>query len=201
MRFLSLFPVIVFLIVSCNKITTKNQVSPIVFQGVKSIDTSLKGTAVLLWDQPSGAQVAGFEIFVEDLTASTAEKLQKLSLAETTDSGSQGVPAILVDLPDEQAPVTTGKLLRAIEGEVNTYEIPKLLPGRYAIQVKAIGADGSFDANKRVAILKVDSTLGYEGISKAEVQGQDVNLEWPVLETTLTNRSVVYTIYEGATFA
>lgn len=191
-----------FLVVSCNKVTTQNSKTPVVFDGIKSVDTTSKGTAVLIWDQPRGGSISGFEIFFEDLTASDSDKTATtLALADASGLSSQDVPAVLVDLPDEQSPMTTGKLLRAIDKGLSTYEIPKLLPGRYAIQVKAVGVDGATDANQRVAILKVESTLGYEGISKAEAQGQNAFLEWPQLETTLTSRDVVYTIFEGATFA
>ncbi|RYZ58211.1 MAG: hypothetical protein EOP07_07740 [Proteobacteria bacterium] len=190
------------LLLSCNKLTTVNSATPVVFDGIKAIDTTSKGTAIVTWDSPRGAKIAGFAIYIEDLSAANSTKTAALTLAGgAIQADAQDVTTILVNLPDEQAPVGSGVPLKAIAGDLNSYEISKLLPGRYAIQVKAVAEDGGPDNNTRVAILKVESTLGYEGISKAEIQGQDVYLEWPQLETTLTSRDVVYTIYEGVTFA
>jgi hypothetical protein len=192
----------VFSVLSCNKLTTVNSATPVVFDGIKAIDTTSKGTAIVTWDSPRGAKIAGFAIYIEDLSAANSTKNAALKLASgAIQADAQDVTTILVNLPDEQAPVGSGVPLKAIAGDLNSYEISKLLPGRYAIQVKAVAEDGGPDNNTRVAILKVESTLGYEGISKAEIQGQDVYLEWPQLETTLTSRDVVYTIYEGVTFA
>ncbi|RYZ91485.1 MAG: hypothetical protein EOP04_00010 [Proteobacteria bacterium] len=190
------------LLLSCNKLTTVNSATPVVFDGIKAIDTTSKGTAIVTWDSPRGAKIAGFAIYIEDLSAANSTKTAALKLASgAIQADAQDVTTILVNLPDEQAPVGSGVPLKAIAGDLNSYEISKLLPGRYAIQVKAVAEDVGPDNNTRVAILKVESTLGYEGISKAEIQGQDVYLEWPQLETTLTSRDVVYTIYEGVTFA
>ena len=193
---LRLIPLFLLLLIgfSCNKLTTQNQIIPVVFKGIREVETSSKGTAIVLWDRPRGGSVAGFQVYVQDLSTTAPVALQLQS------DDDAGAPVILTDANDSSAPVTLGKLVQIVEAERNSYEIPVLLPGRYALQVKAIDAQGAIEGNTKIAIIKVDSTLGYPGIESAEIDGTDILLKWPALASTLTSRNVIYTVYEGPTF-
>ncbi|RYZ73054.1 MAG: hypothetical protein EOP09_02375, partial [Proteobacteria bacterium] len=179
---------------ACNKLTTENEVAPIVFKGIREIETSSKGTAILLWDRPRGGEVGGFQVFVHDLSAVPEAALR---LQDVSDSSA---PVILTDAGDETAPVKLGKLIQIVASDKTSFEIPYLLPGRYALQIKAVATDGTLDRNTKIAILRVESTLGYQGIESADVDGTDVLIKWPALQTSLTSRNVIYTVFEGSTF-
>jgi hypothetical protein len=181
----------------CDKIKTLQESQPILFKGLKGIEVAAKGGLILMWDQPAAITVVGYQIYVQDLTATTATT----KLQDDAGSSSTGTATVILDLPDAESPVTKGKLLQVIAGDLNSFEIDTLLPGHYAFQVRAVAADGRSDTNRRVVILSIESTVGYEGISKAELIGDDVFLEWPALVTALKGQDVNYTVYEGPAFS
>jgi hypothetical protein len=207
-RFLTYFIAMTSLIlglIGCDKIKTIQESQPILFKGLKAIEVSSKGGLILMWDQPAAISVAGYQIFLQDLTDQEVPG-KAVDPASATkllnDSGSSsGTATVILDLPDAEAPVTKGKLHQVIAGDLNSFEIDSLLPGHYAFQVRAVATDGRSDSNPRVVILSIESTVGYEGISKAELLGDDVLLEWPALVTSLKGQDVNYTVYEGPAFS
>lgn len=201
----SVLVLILLFLFGCDKIKTVQESQPILFKGLKSVESSTKDGLILLWDQPPAIQIVGFQIYIQDLTgtvtANTDTKLAASGLRLDEDANKTGIATVLFDLPDSEAPVTKGKLLQVVSGELNSFEIEKLLPGNYALQVRAIAGDGRSDSNPRVMVLTIDSSIGYEGISKAELQGSTLSLEWPALQTNLKGQDVNYTVFEGPAFS
>ncbi len=205
---LSLWISFSLLSLGCDKIKTIQESQPILFKGLKAIEISSKGSLIMLWDQPGSIAVAGYQIYMQDLTAtvdaaakttSTAAAARSMALAD--DTAATGTSTVILDLPDSESPITKGKLLQVVAGDLNSFEIDKMLPGNYAFQIRATAIDGRSDANSRVVILSIESTIGYEGISKAELQGSELYLEWPALITRLKGQDVNYAVYEGPAFS
>ncbi len=199
---------------SCDKLKTIQESQPILFKGLKSIEISSKGGLILLWEQPTSIAIVGYQVFLQDLTATTAstdsqspaKALQavnsprSLGLADESEGSAAGTSTVILDLPDATSPVSKGKLLQIVSGDLNSFEIDSMLPGNYAFQVRAVAADGRSDSNPRVVVLSIESTIGYTGISKAELVDSDLYLEWPALVTSLKGQDVNYTVFEGPAF-
>lgn len=187
----------------CDKIKTKENQAEIQFNGIKSLSVSNQGTAILTWETPANQELAGFEIYQQDLSFedSAPETSTEETELELTQSGAEafGTSIVTSDLNDEEAPVAKGQLIHVSSPDLNTYEVKDLTPGAYGFQIRAVGVDGRTDTNTNVVVLSIESSLGYEGITRAELNGDILELEWATLLTTLKGE-VNYTIFEGEGF-
>jgi hypothetical protein len=191
---------VLIFISACEQLSTNPAADPIAFKGIKSIDLTQNGGLVLSWDQPLLGTVTAYEIYQQELKLeSTQAQGLRLSSSAADDSES-GLTKVLLNIPDAQAPVKQGKLLKVVSGDRNFFELSFLKPGAYGFQIRAVDSNGLSDLNQRVFLLNLERSLGYPGISKAEIVDGRIRLEWPALETSLKG-SVQYTVFLGEAFS
>jgi hypothetical protein len=194
----SLFGLVLLMMTACTQLSTNPAADPLAFKGIKSIDVTQTGGLVLTWDQPAVGTVTAYEVYQQDIEPSTLASSLRLN-ADSAESDDSGISKVMLNIPDAQAPVSLGTLVKVVPGDRSFFELTYMKPGAYGFQVRAIDSNGLSDLNERVFLLKLERSIGYPGISKAEIVEGRIRLEWPALETSLRG-AVQYTVFQGEAF-
>ncbi|RYZ58207.1 MAG: hypothetical protein EOP07_07720 [Proteobacteria bacterium] len=161
--------IILFVSISCNKLTQKNAATPIDFDGLKRIQASAGGSFILSWDLPKQAQIENFEVYIQGIDADKAKALNATSLQNSL--GSK------FSLTSDTTPSTTGSLTRLVASNETSYKSEPLDEGYWLFEVKALGKSGLRDAASSVILLQVLPSDAFGGLLIAGVEGTNVNLK------------------------
>jgi len=150
------------------------------FSGVESLALTPDGKYVLSWNAPENVKnLLGvtYEVYLQkDLapssTTGTTTPASINAIPSTAQTAGREISGTkLLDLPDEESPLTRGTLIASVTGSrVHTLDKPLERGFVYLFQVRAVIPGGARDQNRRVLMYELGTTnMTFGGVSTLEM--------------------------------
>lgn len=201
------FIVMLFALLSCNKLQTAGEANPITFSGITGIQASSDNSYILTWKIPFTVFIENYEVYVQTIQAADAETLIAAASKDSSSTdkkegtGSESTDiSQTVTVTDAFNPTAKGKLVALVSADRSSYRTASLDEGIYLFQVRALAADGRRDNNVSARIVKVSAGQLFKGLQIAEVIGSDAHLKWIPYPNIRATDSYQYIVYKGPAF-
>ncbi|WP_141732903.1 IPT/TIG domain-containing protein [Oligoflexus tunisiensis] len=197
---------LLFFLLSCNKLQTAGESNPITFSGITGVQASSDNSYIITWKIPFTVFIENYEVYVQPIDAEQAKTLSDAtttpdtSTEEKETTTAEGDISRIVTTTADLNPMSEGRLVALVSADRSSFRTASLDEGYYLFQVRALSVDGRRDSNTSARLIQVSASQLFKGLQIAEVIGSDAHLKWIPYPNIRATDTYQYIVYKGPAF-